>query len=73
MIKQVKKNIMDSQLGLCRETLSLKTNKQTNNNYNNNNSQVWWNMLLIPALGRQISKFKASLVYREISRTVRST
>ena len=43
------------------------------NNYNNNNSQVWWNMLLIPALGRQISKFKASLVYREISRTVRST
>jgi hypothetical protein len=28
---------------------------------------------LIPALGRQISEFKASLVYRESSRTARAT
>jgi hypothetical protein len=29
-------------------------------------------MPLIPALGRQISEFKASLVYRVSSRTVRA-
>jgi hypothetical protein len=26
--------------------------------------QEWWHMSLIPALGRQISEFKASLVYK---------
>jgi hypothetical protein len=36
----------------------------------------WWCMPLIPALGgrgRQISEFKASLVYRVSSRTARAT
>jgi hypothetical protein len=40
-------------------------------------SQAWWRTPLIPALGggrgRQISEFKASLVYRVSSRTARTT
>jgi hypothetical protein len=36
-------------------------------------SQAWWRMPPIPALGRQISEFKASLVYRVSSRTARAT
>jgi len=33
--------------------------------------QTWWHMPLIPALGRQASKFEVSLVYRVGSRTTR--
>jgi hypothetical protein len=33
----------------------------------------WWCTPLIPALGKQISEFKASLVYRVSSRTARAT
>jgi hypothetical protein len=33
--------------------------------------QVWWHMPLIPALGRRISEFEASLVYKVSSRTAR--
>jgi hypothetical protein len=36
----------------------------------------WWHTTLVPALGRQrqqISEFKASLVYRANSRTIRAT
>jgi hypothetical protein len=39
-------------------------------------SWVWWRMPLIPALGgrgRQISEFKASLVYRVSSRIARAS
>jgi hypothetical protein len=32
----------------------------------------WWRTPLIPALGRQISEFQASLVYRVSSRTARA-
>jgi hypothetical protein len=33
----------------------------------------WWHRLLIPALGRWISEFNASLVYRVSFRTARAT
>jgi hypothetical protein len=40
-------------------------------------SQAWWHITLFPALGRQrqadVCEFKASLVYRVISRTARAT
>jgi hypothetical protein len=36
-------------------------------------SPVWWCTPLIPALGRQISEFKASLVYKVSSRTAKAT
>jgi hypothetical protein len=39
----------------------------------NNPAGQWWHMPLIPALGRQISEFEASLVYRMSSRTARAT
>jgi hypothetical protein len=36
-------------------------------------SRAWWPTPLIPALGRQISEFEASLVYKVSSRTARAT
>jgi hypothetical protein len=35
-------------------------------------ARQWWHTPLIPALGRQISEFEASLVYRVSSRTARA-
>jgi hypothetical protein len=35
--------------------------------------RAWWHTPLIPALGKQISEFEASLVYKVSSRTARAT
>jgi hypothetical protein len=60
------------QSGLYRETLSRKTKT---NQPNKQRGWTWWCTPLIPALrvrGRQISEFKATLVYRMSSRTARA-